>query len=135
MRRNIRRLRVDPEEDGARFAAPQPPVLSLVTGEASYNDLNARELLQADGAGRVALDILPPGDPRLPALVVLAATLPNLLLGPIAGTFVDRWDQKHVMIVSDLIRAFGWILLLRETGVIETRLLIGASLALNVRTQ
>jgi MFS family permease len=38
-------------------------------------------------------------------LVFLAATLPNLLLGPIAGTFVDRWDQKHVMIVSDLLRA------------------------------
>lgn len=38
-------------------------------------------------------------------LVFLAATLPNLLLGPIAGTFVDRWDQKRVLIVSDLIRA------------------------------
>jgi MFS family permease len=38
-------------------------------------------------------------------LVFLAAALPNLILGPIAGTFVDRWDQKHVMIASDLIRA------------------------------
>jgi MFS family permease len=38
-------------------------------------------------------------------LVFLAATLPNLLLGPVAGTFVDRWDQKRVMIASDLLRA------------------------------
>lgn len=38
-------------------------------------------------------------------LVFLAATLPNLLLGPIAGTFVDRWNQKHVMVASDLLRA------------------------------
>jgi MFS family permease len=38
-------------------------------------------------------------------LVFLAATLPNLFLGPIAGTFVDRWNQKHVMIASDLLRA------------------------------
>lgn len=38
-------------------------------------------------------------------LVFLAATLPNLLLGPIAGTFVDRWDQKRVMIGTDLARA------------------------------
>jgi MFS family permease len=38
-------------------------------------------------------------------LVFLAATLPNLILGPIAGTFVDRWDQKRVMIISDLARA------------------------------
>ncbi len=44
-------------------------------------------------------------------LVFLAATLPNLFLGPIAGTFVDRWDQKHVMIASDLIRA-GMVLTL-----------------------
>lgn len=38
-------------------------------------------------------------------LVFLAATLPNLFLGPIAGTFVDRWNQKRVMIASDLLRA------------------------------
>lgn len=38
-------------------------------------------------------------------LVFLAASLPNLLLGPIAGPFVDRWDHKRVMVVSDLLRA------------------------------
>lgn len=38
-------------------------------------------------------------------LVFLAATLPNLFLGPIAGPFVDRWDQKRVMVVSDVLRA------------------------------
>src|SRR5207342_3928409 len=38
-------------------------------------------------------------------LVFFAATLPNLLLSPIAGTFVDRWDRKEVMVVSDLLRA------------------------------
>ena len=39
------------------------------------------------------------------SLVFAAATLPNLVLGPIAGTLVDRWDQKQVMVVSDLLRA------------------------------
>lgn len=38
-------------------------------------------------------------------LVFLTATIPNLFLGPIAGAFVDRWDQKRVMIASDLLRA------------------------------
>lgn len=38
-------------------------------------------------------------------LVFFAATLPNLVLGPIAGTFVDRWDRKEVIIVSDILRA------------------------------
>ena len=39
------------------------------------------------------------------SLVFVAATLPNLLLSPIAGTLVDRWDQKEVLIVSDILRA------------------------------
>jgi MFS family permease len=39
------------------------------------------------------------------AFVFLSATLPNLLFGPVAGTLVDRWDQKEVMVVSDLLRA------------------------------
>ncbi len=43
--------------------------------------------------------------PLLTGLVFLAATLPNILLGPIAGTFVDRWEHKRVLIASDLIRA------------------------------
>ncbi len=38
-------------------------------------------------------------------LVFFAATLPNLVLSPIAGTFVDRWDHKEVMVVSDILRA------------------------------
>jgi len=37
--------------------------------------------------------------------VFLSATLPNLILGPVAGTLVDRWDQREVMIVSDILRA------------------------------
>jgi MFS family permease len=38
-------------------------------------------------------------------LTFFAATLPNLVIGPVAGALVDRWDQKRVMIVSDLLRA------------------------------
>jgi MFS family permease len=37
--------------------------------------------------------------------VLFAASLPNLLFSPIAGTLVDRWDQREVMVVSDLLRA------------------------------
>ncbi len=39
------------------------------------------------------------------ALVFLIAALPNLLIAPIAGTFVDRWDLRATMVVSDLLRA------------------------------
>jgi DHA3 family macrolide efflux protein-like MFS transporter len=41
----------------------------------------------------------------------LAASLPNLVFGPIAGGLVDRWDHREVMIVSDLLRA-GLVMLI-----------------------
>jgi DHA3 family macrolide efflux protein-like MFS transporter len=52
------------------------------------------------------------------ALVFLAATLPNLILGPIAGTFVDRWSHKDVMVVSDLLRA-AFVLLIPVAATIN----------------
>jgi MFS family permease len=39
------------------------------------------------------------------AVVFVAATLPNLLFGPIAGTLVDRWDHREVLVISDILRA------------------------------
>ena len=64
--------------------------------------------LFGDRLHQVALAVLAlaiTDSPLATGLVFLAATLPNLVLGPIAGTFVDRWDQRRVMIASDLIRA------------------------------
>ena len=40
----------------------------------------------------------------------MAATLPRLLFGSVAGVFVDRWDRKNTMIVADVLR--GALLLL-----------------------
>jgi hypothetical protein len=39
------------------------------------------------------------------ATVFFIAALPNLFIAPIAGTFVDRWDLRVTMVVSDLLRA------------------------------
>ncbi len=67
-----------------------------------------------DRLNQVALGVLViglSGSLVLSALVFVSAMLPNLLLGPIAGTFVDRWDHKRVLITSDLLRA-GLVLLL-----------------------
>ena len=50
------------------------------------------------------------------------ATLPNLLLSPIAGAFVDRWDRKEVMVVSDLLRAA--IVLLLPVAAVTNILLV-----------
>ncbi|WP_052890548.1 MFS transporter [Thermogemmatispora carboxidivorans] len=35
-----------------------------------------------------------------------AQYLPYVLVGPIAGVFVDRWNRRQIMIVSDLLRCF-----------------------------
>jgi MFS family permease len=37
--------------------------------------------------------------------MLVAAALPTLLVGMVAGVFVDRYDRKKIMIASDLIRA------------------------------
>ena len=37
--------------------------------------------------------------------VMTARVLPSLLLAPVAGVFVDRWNRKRVLIVTDLGRA------------------------------
>lgn len=41
-----------------------------------------------------------------------AQLLPGLLFGSLAGVFVDRWDRKWVMIVSDVLRGLVLLLLL-----------------------
>ena len=35
------------------------------------------------------------------ALVALCGTLPNILLAPLAGALVDRWDRRWAMILSE----------------------------------
>lgn len=64
--------------------------------------------LFGDRVNQVALAVIVLGVTHSPiavGFVFLAAALPNLILGPVSGTLVDRWDQKQVMVVSDLLRA------------------------------
>lgn len=46
----------------------------------------------------------------------IVSTLPRLVLGSVAGVFVDRWDRKRTMIVADLLRVLmvGMLLLVRS---------------------
>jgi MFS family permease len=42
-----------------------------------------------------------------------------MLAGPIAGVLLDRWDRRHIMIASDLIRAvvaLGFLLTIHSRG-------------------
>jgi len=45
------------------------------------------------------------GSALLVGVSLISSALPMLLLGPIAGVFVDRWNRKKTMIVADVLRA------------------------------
>ena len=51
---------------------------------------------------------LAPGQPWAPLAItglLLSGTLPALIVGPIAGVFVDRWNKRLTMIVADIIQS------------------------------
>lgn len=58
------------------------------------------QMLGATRAGAFAL-----------SAIMVARVLPTLLLGPMAGVFVDRWDRKRTMIVTDIGRGIVMALL------------------------
>jgi MFS family permease len=37
--------------------------------------------------------------------VILAAAIPQIVVGPIAGVFVDRWDKRRTMVVAAVLQA------------------------------
>jgi dTMP kinase len=51
--------------------------------------------------------------------VMVARVLPTLVLGPVAGVFVDRWDRKRTMIVVDLGRGTLMCLLAFSNSFLE----------------
>lgn len=119
---------IGPEVDGVATAAAlatpavalpgAPPIAERVRRHpyvrlalnGSFSALWVGQLVSlfGDRIHQIALAFLVLGvtdSPLAVGLVFVAATLPNLLLGPVAGALVDRWDQKEVMVVSDLLRA------------------------------
>ncbi|MEK8173430.1 MFS transporter [Streptomyces sp. M19] len=76
------------------------------------------------GAGlRVPPDELPLGT----GLAFMAETLPALLLAPLAGVLVDRFDRLAIMISSDLLRA-GVVLAMLAVDSADTVWLLYAAL-------
>ena len=45
------------------------------------------------------------------AIVLLASQLPRIVLSPVAGTFVDRWDRRWAMILSDAGAGLGTLVM------------------------
>jgi MFS family permease len=64
-------------------------------------------------------------------LVFAAMTLPGVLVGPLAGALVDRWNRKRVMVASDLIRA-GIVCLIPVASGLNVGLVVGLVFVLAV---
>src|SRR5918998_1759481 len=47
------------------------------------------------------------GSATVLATATLAAMLPGIIVGPLAGAYVDRWDRRLVMIVADGVSALA----------------------------
>lgn len=56
-----------------------------------------------------------------------AGVLPRLLLAPLAGVLVDRWDRRRTMLVSDVLRSIGLVGLLFVDGPGDVNLIYAVS--------
>ena len=66
--------------------------------------------------------------------LLVAATLPVMLVGPVAGVFVDRWrDPRRVMLRADLLSAVLILALLPAAGAVPLPFLPGDRPPLGVR--
>ena len=92
---------------------PQSPYLALVRNRA-FSLLWVGQLISffGDRIHMVALGVLVTqvGTPLDLGITLGATAVPNVLLGPLAGALVDRWDRRTTMIVCDVLRA-GLVLL------------------------
>jgi MFS family permease len=98
-----------PAVAAAPGAAPRHPYIRLALN-GSFSALWAGQLISliGDRIHYIALGFLVlgiTGSIAATGAVFFFASLPNLLFSPLAGTLVDRWDQREVMVVSDLLRA------------------------------
>jgi len=61
------------------------------------------------------------GSATVLATASMAALIPEIVLGPLAGAYVDRWNRRIVMIVADSVIALAslWLAVLFWTGTIE----------------
>ena len=66
------------------------------------------------------------GDPNLLGLTNFFGMLPLIVLSPIAGVFIDRWNRKIIILISDFMQALitFWLLLVFFFNVEEVFLVI-----------
>jgi len=69
--------------------------------------------------------------PVLVSLVLMCNILPGLLLSPVAGTIVDRFDRRGVILAANLARTVLAGALLYAAGLVSLGLLYGTTLLMS----
>jgi MFS transporter, DHA3 family, macrolide efflux protein len=74
------------------------------------------------------------GSPALMAALLIASTVPALIVGPFAGALVDRWNRKTVMIGADLVRGavVTAVAILSAVGILAVWHVVAAAVAISV---
>src|SRR3982751_3621399 len=84
----------------------------LISGNRNFRNLLAGQVISELGnwfnfiAGLGLVRLVSDASPTAAGLFFVARLLPFAITSPIAGTFVDRFSRRQVMIATDLIRSF-----------------------------
>src|SRR3954451_20453416 len=70
--------------------------------------------LLGTGLGYVVYSLT--GSTLASAAALLSAFVPQVVLGSVAGVFVDRWDRKRTMVATNVLLAVGLLPLLLVSG-------------------
>jgi MFS transporter, DHA3 family, macrolide efflux protein len=90
--------------------SPAPMGVRAVLRIPDFRRLWAAQAISDVGDGLTNLTLLlvvlgMTGSTAALALMAIALAVPAIVVGPVAGVFVDRWERRRVMLASDLIRA------------------------------
>lgn len=106
-------------------AVPQNKSMQAVLANHNFRQLWIGQTISQVGDGITNLAILIvinklTGSTTALAVMMIVMAVPQLVFGLISGVFVDRWDRKRIMIISDLLRGLlvlGFILVRRPEEV------------------
>ncbi|MBN6054759.1 MFS transporter, partial [Nonomuraea sp. RK-328] len=109
--------REEPAEEGAGG------IRGLVGGNQDYRRLLSAGLISQTGDWVISTGLayhvyVLTGSTLSSATMLLAARLPDVLLGSLAGVLADRWDRRRLLVITDVLLALGLLPLLavREPG-------------------
>lgn len=118
---------------------PNPPLREALRELRPFLVIWAGQLVSALGSGLVGFAVpvavfQRTGSVEALSVLMLAWMVPSLLLSPVAGTLVDRWDRRRVLVAADTGQA---LITLAMAGLVlgghfEVRYLAAASIAASV---